>query len=161
MINQELELIKISEWTKNWRDHTSKDIRLEISRIETETRIEDASLTTDISIYDDSEIIYNSLQQFFKVHYSISWNKKTFFDIDRKTRKYESYYQNTLFCFVDVKVNFVKETKGKIKARIKRLIEKWIKEDMKFYQGQYVTKEKPGIYDYLDSSKLREEILIK
>ncbi len=156
-MSQELRTIKDSKWYSKDPYHF-RNLRLDIDRIETEKEIDNYFIKTDLEIITDSEINHNSFNQFFKVSYSLAWNHQKYFDINRDTNKYESYTQNRLFNFAIAKVYFKKENKSKIKAQIKRILEKEIKADMIIYEKNQ-TKEKPEEYEYLEKSELLEEKL--
>ena len=157
-MSQELKSIEDSLWYSNDPYHF-RTLRLEIDRIDTPKEINNYFIKTDLEILTDSEINHNSLDQFFKVSYSIAWHHEKYFDINRDTKKYETYFQNRLFCFAIAKVYFKKENKSKIKAQIKRILEKEIKADMVFYEKKYQTKEKPDEFEYLEKSNKLEKIL--
>ena len=62
-----------------------------------------------MEIITDSEINQNTFSNFFKVYYSISWSHTKYFDIDRKTNKYEHFSEHQLFNFASTKVYFEKK----------------------------------------------------
>ena len=74
------------------------------------------------------------------------------------TKKYQDYRENRLFNFASVNVYFKKENKSKIKAQIKRILEKEIKADMVFYENNQ-TIEKPAYFDYSEKSNNLEKKL--
>ena len=156
-MSQELKTIKDSKWYSN-DPYYFRNLRLDIEKIDTPKEINNYFIKTDLEIITDSEINHNSLDQFFKVSYSLAWHHDKLFDIDRKTKKYASYYQNRLFSFAIAKVYFEKENKIKIKSKIKRILEREIKADMIFYE-KYQTIEKPGEYEYLEKSNKLQKIL--
>lgn len=157
-MSQELKTIKDSKWYSN-DPYLFRNLNLEIKRTDTEKQIDKYFIKTEIEIITDSEINHNSLDQFFKVSYSLAWHHDKFYDIVRKTNRYEAYLQNRLFSFAIAKVYFEKENKSKIKSKIKRILEKEIKADMIFYEKKYQTIEKPDEFEYLEKSNKLEKVL--
>jgi hypothetical protein len=156
-MSQILKPIEDSLWYSK-DPYNFRKLNLEIDRIETEKQIDQYSINTSMEIITDSEIGHNSFRTFFKVHYSISWSHTKYFDINRKTKKYEHYTENRLFNFASVKVYFQKENKSKIKAQIKRILDNEIKADMVFYE-KHQTIEKPAYFDYSEKSDILEKKL--
>ena len=134
-----------------------RKLNLKINKIETEKQIDDYSINTQMEIITKSEIESYTFRHYFRVYYSISWSHTKYFDIDRKTNKFQDYRENTLFNFASVKVYFKKENKSKVKAQIKRILEKEIKSDMIFYE-KYQSTQKPE-FNFSEKSNNLEKIL--
>lgn len=156
-MSQILKPIEDSLWYSKDPYHFRK-LNLDIKRIETEKQIDQYSINTNMEIITESEIEHNTFKTYFKVHYSISWTHTKYFDINRKTKKYEHYTENRLFNFASIQVNFQKENKSKIKAQIKRILEKEIKADMVFYEKHQST-QKPEYFDCSEKSDILEKKL--
>ena len=156
-MSQELKTIIDSKWYSK-DPYNFRKLNLEIKKIETEKQIDHYSINTQLEIITDSEIDYNTFMHFFKVYYSISWSHTKYFDIDRKTNKFQDFRENTLFNFASVKVYFKKENKAKVKAQIKRILDNEIKADMVFYE-KYQTIEKPDYFDFSEKSNNLEKLL--
>jgi hypothetical protein len=144
----------------NLGSHVYRDLSLLIDESRTETKQHQTYINTEITIFEESEFEYNTLRQFFKVHYSIQWIKKQYYDIDRKNNTYEIYNQSVLFNFIDTKVYYEKNQKCSIKNRIKTRLNMIVKHDMPIYQ-YFKVIERPIEQDYLKYSQEAEKQLEK